>query len=501
MFRITDRSTKFGILAAWEWFEVETVAEAVHNQGNCCTSKPVKEGVMDRRKFLSASATVAATVSTGFALPGTARAVHTFDASRTRRVGLIGTGWYGKVDLFRLLAVARDEVDVVALCDVDKKMLSEAARLTAMRQKSGKEPALYSDYRKLLAERALDIAIVGTPDHWHALPMIEACKSGADVYVQKPISVDVVEGEAMVAAARKYDRIVQVGTQRRSTPHLLEARDKYIKTGRLGKIGTVAIHSFFSGRHRLSKEIVQPPENLDYEMWTGPAPMLPYHRNVHPVKWRAFIEYGNGAIGDLCVHFFDLARYFLDLGWPNRISCSGGEFVDTENVATVPDTQDAVFSYDNLEVTWTNRAWGVNLDKDYPWAMVFYGNEGTLKVNLAQYEFFPKKGAVEKGTFLKEDISDLERREERFSEPTLGATRRHLKNFFDCVKTREKPVADILEGHISSATCTMANNAMSLGRSLTLNTETGRPVGDEQATALMAREYRAPWVHPTADNI
>ncbi len=456
---------------------------------------------MDRRTFLSASATAAASVSTELAFPRTAHAVHTFDAQKKYRVGLIGAGWYGKVDLFRLLAVAKDEVDVVALCDVDKNMLVEAAKLTAMRQKSGKEPKLYNDYRKMLAEQELDIAFVGTPDHWHALPMIEACKSGADVYVQKPISVDVVEGEAMVAAARKYDRIVQVGTQRRSTPHLLEARDKYIKTGRLGNIGSVAIHSFFAGRHGLSKEIVQPPEHLDYEMWTGPAPMMPYHPKTHPVKWRAFMEYGNGAIGDLCVHFFDLARYFLDLGWPNQISCSGGELADTENVANIPDTQDAVFAYDDLNITWTNRAWGVNLNKEYPWAMVFYGTEGTLKVNLNKYEFFPKNGDVEKGTFLKENISDLERQEERFSESTVGATRRHVKNFFDSVKTREKPVADILEGHISSATCTMANNAMTLGRSLKIDTKTGRPIGDEEATKKLAREYRAPWVHPTADNV
>ena len=142
---------------------------------------------MDRRKFLSASA--AATVSTGIAFPRMARAVHTFDDPKTYRVGLIGSGWYGKVDLFRLLAVARDEVDVVALCDVDKNMLNEAAKLTAMRQKSGKEPKLYGDYRKLLAEQELDIALVGTPDHWHALPMIEACKSGADVYVLSLIHI------------------------------------------------------------------------------------------------------------------------------------------------------------------------------------------------------------------------------------------------------------------------------------------------------------------------
>jgi len=458
---------------------------------------------MLRRKFLSTTAATTAGLTAGlFTLPKAAKALHTFDEAKKYRVGLIGTGWYGKVDLFRLLAVARNEVDVVGLCDVDKKMLSQAAKLTAERQQSGKEPALYGDYRKLLEDQNLDIALVGTPDHWHALPMIEACKAGCDVYVQKPVGVDFIEGEAMVAAARKYDRVVQVGTQRRSTPHLLEARDKYVTTGRIGKIGRVEIHSYYAGRHGLNGKVIQPPAGLDYEMWTGPAPMRPLYENMLPVAWRAFSEYGNGAIGDLCVHFFDLARYFLDLGWPEQISCSGGEFVDTENISNIPDTQDAIFKYPGMDVVWTNRAWGNPVEKDYPWAMTFFGSQGTLKMNLNKYEFIPTGGGEpEVGKFLAEEASELEKQEERFDLPTLGATRRHLKNFFDAVKTREKPVADILQGHISSSTCVLANNAMELERTLKLDPETGRPQGDNEATKLLARDYRQPWVHPTAESV
>lgn len=458
---------------------------------------------LNRRQFLGNSATAAAALSAGLSVSSSANAsspagFHTSDDSKIRRVGLIGSGWYGKVDLFRLLAVAREEVEVVAVCDVDQTMVAQAAKLTAMRQKNGKEPQTFANHETMLADMDLDIAIVGSPDHWHALHMIDAVRAGADVYVQKPISTDVSEGEAMVAAARKHDRIVQVGTQRRSTPHLLEARDKFITSGRIGKIGSVAIHSFFQGRQSVSPEIVEPPANFDFDRWTGPAPIGPFYRNLHPRKWRAFMEYGNGALGDLCVHYLDLARYFLGIGWPKSISCSGGIFVDTDNVANIPDTQDAVFGYDDLNITWTNRAWGKSLEKKYPWAMVFYGKNGTLKMDLQQYEYTPKKGGeVETGKFLKEEISELERQEENFQESTIGATRRHLKNFINCVKTRQRPVADILEGHISTATCIMANNAMTLGRTLHIDPATGRPTGDKEATDLMARPYREPWVHPS----
>src|SRR5580700_7471894 len=175
---------------------------------------------MDRRKFLLA-------VAAGSAALG-------FDEQKRRRVGLIGTGWYGKSDLFRLIQVS--PVEVVSLCDVDKKMLGGAAEMVSQRQKSKKTPRTYSDYREMLKEKDLDIVLIGSPDHWHSLQMIAAVESGVDVYVQKPISRDILEGEAMVAAARKHNRVVQVGTQRKSTPHLVEARKKIVSSGMLGKI-------------------------------------------------------------------------------------------------------------------------------------------------------------------------------------------------------------------------------------------------------------------------
>src|SRR6267154_6477148 len=186
---------------------------------------------MNRRKFLQLT-------SASFALSALGAYAVDF-ADQKKRVGLIGCGWYGKCDLFRLIQVA--PVDVVSLCDVDKTMLAGAAELVAGRQASKKKPRLYGDYRQMLAEKDLDVVLVGTPDHWHALPMIEAVKAGADVYCQKPTSVDVVESQAMLAAARKYGRVVQIGTQRRSTPHLIEAREQIVKPRKLGKIGLVEI--------------------------------------------------------------------------------------------------------------------------------------------------------------------------------------------------------------------------------------------------------------------
>ena len=181
-----------------------------------------------------------------------------------KRVGLIGPGWYGKCDLFRLIQVA--PVEVVSLCDVDRRMVAEAAEMVAARQASKKKPRTYGDYREMLKQRDLDIVLVATPDHWHALAAIAAIQAGADVWVQKPISVDVVEGQAMLAAARKYKRVVQVGTQRRSTPHLVEARDTILREGKLGKIGLVEIHCYYHMRARTTPPDTAPPDYLDYEM-------------------------------------------------------------------------------------------------------------------------------------------------------------------------------------------------------------------------------------------
>ena len=198
---------------------------------------------MDRRDLLKVGASGAVSLA--------AIQTRAFAAGNDQpiRVALIGSGWYGKTDLFHLIQVA--PVEVVGLCDVDSQMVVEAAELVSQRQPSKKKPPTFGDYRELLAKQKPEVVLIGTPDHWHCLPMVEACKAGADVYVQKPISWDVVEGQAMVAAARKYNRTVQVGLQRRSTPHLLEARDKFIRSGKLGKIAYVDIHSYFGGQRNV----------------------------------------------------------------------------------------------------------------------------------------------------------------------------------------------------------------------------------------------------------
>ena len=420
-----------------------------------------------------------------------------------KRVGLIGTGWYGKIDLLRLIQVA--PVEVVSLCDVDKKMLGEAADLVASRQKSGKKPRLYADYREMLKEKDLDIVLVGTPDHWHALTMIEAVKSGADVYCQKPTSVDVVESQAMLAAARKDQRVVQIGTQRRSTPHLIEARDKVIKAGLLGKISHVEICCYYHMRSRdASPASGMPPENLDYEMWTGPAPMRTFHKINHPRGWRAFMEYGNGIVGDMCVHMLDMTRWMLDLGWPTRISSAGDIYVDKKSVANISDTQTACFEFPELNVVWNHRSWGDAPDPRYPWAAFFYGEKGTLKASVDRFEFFPR-GKTEP-TVQGEALFEYEKFPEDKTEKDLerhvaSAVRVHMQDFLKAIETRSKPVADIEQGYISSASCILANISAKIGRSIHWDAAAGKIASDEQANSFLARPYRAPWVRPAVEAV
>src|SRR5882724_11297183 len=339
---------------------------------------------MNRRKFLKLGAA-------GLALSTFAGYTAEF-ADQKKRVGLIGCGWYGKCDLFRLIQVA--PVEVVSLCDVDKRMLAAAAEMVSTRQVSKKTPRTYGDYREMLKEKDLDVVLVATPDHWHALPMMAAVEAGADVYVQKPISVDIVEGQAMLAAARKHKRVVQVGTQRRSTPHLVEARDTIIREGKLGKVGLVEVYCYYHMRNSTNPPDATPPPNLDYEMWTGPAPMRPYNQLVHPRTWRAFMEYGNGIMGDMCIHMFDMTRWMLELGWPKRIASTGGIVLQKSAKANIADTQTATFEYDDLKVIWQHRSWGDPPDPKYPWGATFYGDKGTLKASVMSYDFTPStKGA------------------------------------------------------------------------------------------------------------
>src|SRR2546422_3224575 len=277
---------------------------------------------MNRRQFLKKSSSALLALSAASYVPTT------FAAEKPRRVGLIGAGWYGKSDLWRLVQVA--PVEIVSICDVDKHMLDGAVEIASQRQKSKKKPRTYTDYRDMLKEKDLDIVLIGTPDHWHALQMIAAVESGVDVYVQKPISVDVMEGEAMVAAARKHNRVVQVGTQRKSTPHLIDAKKQVVEAGLLGKIGHVELCCYFHMRANGNPPVQPVPEFLDYEIWTGPAPLRPYDGLPHKRWWRTFTEYGNGIVGDMCVHMLDTVRWMLHLGWPKRVTSAGGIYVQKE---------------------------------------------------------------------------------------------------------------------------------------------------------------------------
>lgn len=417
-------------------------------------------------------------------------------AQTKKRVGLIGTGWYGKCDLLRLIQVA--PVEVVSLCDVDKRMLAEAAEIVATRQVSKKKPRTFSDYREMLNQKDLDIVLIATPDHWHALPMIAAAKAGIDIYVQKPISVDIVEGQAMLAAARKYKRVVQVGTQRRSTPHLVEARDRFLKTGKLGKIGYVDICCYYHMRARNNPPDTAPPDYLDYEAWTGPAPMRPYNELTHPRRWRAFMEYGNGIIGDMCIHMLDMVRWMADLGWPKRVGSSGGILIDKASKANITDTQTATFDFEEFPVVWTHRTYGHAPDPQYPWAATFYGDKGTLQCSVNGYDFRPL-GAGE--AVSRKVVYELARYPEDETEPALErhvapAIRHHMLDFLAAVEKRGKPVADIEQGHISTASCILANLSLQLGRSLRWDAAKQQVIGDAEANRLLARPYRKPYVHP-----
>jgi len=416
---------------------------------------------------------------------------------KPKRVGLIGCGWYGKSDLCRLIQVA--PVEVVSLCDVDKNMLAEATQLVSERQKSKKKPRGFKDYREMLREEKHDIVIIVTPDHWHPLIMTAAVEAGADIYVQKPISVDVLEGEAMVAAARKHNRVVQVGTQRKSTPHLIDAKKQIIDAGLLGKIGHVDMCCYFPMRANGNPPVEPVPEFLDYEMWTGPAPLRPYDGLPHKRWWRTFMEYGNGIMGDMCVHMFDTARWMLGLGWPKRVTSAGGIYVQKEGKSNITDTQTATFEYDGLNCVWQHRTWGNPPDPDYPWAVFIYGEKGVLKASTMRADFIPLDKNAKPIHF--ECVYEKEQFPEDVTEKDIElnaapATRKHMLDFLAAIESRGKPIADIEQGHISTASCILANVAMKLGRPLVYDPKKREVTNDPEATKLLARPYRAPWQRP-----
>ena len=446
---------------------------------------------MDRRDFVTTSAALIALSG----LSGYAEQL----ADTRKRVGLIGTGWYGKADLLRLIQVA--PVEVVSLCDVDRRMLADAAALVASRQASSKKtPRTYTDYRAMLRERDLDIVLIGTPDHWHALPMIDAVKSGADVWVQKPISVDIVEGQAMLAAARKYKRVVQVGMQRRSTPHLYHgARPRHPGRDSSARSASSRSTATTTCARPANPPDTAPPANLDYEMWTGPAPMRPTTRSCTRA---AGARSWNTATASSATCASTCSTWCAGC-WTSacrRASARPAASWWTRRARrTSPTRRRPRSTSASLPVVWTHRTYGDAPDPKYPWGATFYGDKGTLK---GERDGLRLRALRRQGPAIHEDVVyeldqfPEDRTEKDLERHVAPAIRAHMKNFLECIASRGTPVADIEQGYMSATACILANHSMRLGRSLQWDHAKGMVVGDPEANQLLRRPYRAPWVHP-----
>jgi len=241
----------------------------------------------------------------------------------------------------------------------------------------------------------------------------------------------------------------------------------------------------------------EPPAWLDYEMWVGPAPMRPYNPMLHPGRWRQFMEYSNGIVGDMCIHMYDMVRWMLDLGWPRSVSSSGGIYVTRDGKGNISDTQTAIFRHDGLDVVWTHRTWGPPPDPKYTWAAFFYGEKGVLKASVFSYDFIPSDGQpVHRDVTYELEQYPEDKTEERLERHVAPAIRYHMMDLLSAIDNQRLPVADIEQGHISTASCILANLSMQTHRTLHWDEAAGRIRGDEEANRLLARPYRAPWVHP-----
>lgn len=434
-----------------------------------------------RRQMIGGAAALAAST-----LPGLA-------AAKRWRVGVVGAGWFGVLNARALMQTASAEI--VAMADVDQNMLEAAAgQVTAfndVKTAQKKPPVLYKDYRTMLAKHGFDIVIVATPDHWHALPALAAMEKGAHLYLEKPVGIDLAEGDAILSAARRLNRTVQVGTQRRNLPCHVEARERIVREGLLGKVGLVEVYAYSSQRPQPFPAATTPPGGIDWEFYCGPAPRVAYNPGIHPRRWRSFRAFGNGSIGDWGIHMIDTARWMLALGAPERVSASGGRFYDRDSVATIPDTQTAEFVFGDLTMTWTRREWGAVPPDKAGWAMTIYGDKGTLKIGSDKYEFTPLGGGTVRSGNNDAAVNPRDPASDR---GLMAITRAHMADFFHALETKTKPSADIAEGVISTACPILANLSMDLGRGLRWDGK--RIVGDEAADAKRIRPYRAPWIHP-----
>lgn len=439
-----------------------------------------------RRNFIQDSTLIAAGAGAlSTALPAASEDKEKVAANDKISVALIGCGGQGNADLKQMLKI--DGVECLALCDVDAEHLAKTA--DDVEKNRGKRPDTHKDFREVIDRKDIDVVIVATPDHWHAIPTILACQAGKDVYVEKPLALSVAEGRAMVKAARANNRIVQMGTQQRSAKHYREAIE-YVKSGKLGQIRLVKAWAYLDWKGELPPVADEdPPENLDWDFWLGPAPARPYNKNRCHFNFRWYWDYSGGLMTDWGAHMLDIANFGMDVLAPKSAMAIGGKYGYPNDAMETPDTQQSILEYDGWNLIW-EHAVGVGrgpFDREH--GVAFHGNDGILIVDRHQWEVWPETSAIDKPRDYK----------------AIGVPRRrsfddfhfdHIKNFIDCVRSREQPRSEVEIGHNSMIACHLANIALRVGRRIFWDAEKEQIIGDEEANRWVGREYRAPWKLP-----
>jgi predicted dehydrogenase len=415
----------------------------------------------DRRDFLRTAAASAVSLS---ALTAAGAADKPNDKVRLAFLGVHGRGR----DLLKGFA-ALEGVEIVCLCDPDANAANEA--LSAFLQ--SREVPIEKDMRRVFERKDVDAVVVATPDHWHALATVWACQAKKHVYVEKPISHNIVEGRRMVEAAHRYERVVQVGTQRRSGAHFQSAAE-FVRAGKLGKV-PFAQAWIAGGRKSIGRlPDADPPPGVDYDLWLGPAPERKFNPNRWHYKWRWNWDYGTGEIGNNGVHGLDILRWVIGLDAPTRVTAGGGMLFFDDDQQT-PDTMAVTFDFPGTTVVWEHRVWSKTGMEDDSFGMRIYGEKGTL--------VFDKDGwHVQDGDAASDKEAEFEQA--------------HKRNFLDCIKDGKKPNADIEEGHKSTRLCHLGNIAYRVGRALRFDAHTETIVDDTEANALLGRSYRKGFALP-----
>jgi predicted dehydrogenase len=431
--------------------------------------------IITRRKFLKTSTVAVAATSTAPFIRS-ARAGEPSPSGKVR-LGLIGCGGMGRGDLECFFL--NPEVDCAVICDVDEAMSAKGVEICE--KKRNRKPDVVKDFRRVLDRKDVDVVLVATPDHWHALPTVLACQAGKDVYVEKPLAKTIAEGRAMLEASRKHNRIVQMGSQWRSCKHIIEAT-QLIRSGKLGKISMVRGWAYLDWLPTIGKPAdCPPPAGVDYDMWLGPAPKHPFNPNRFHFNFRWFWDYAGGLMTDWGVHLINMMLMGTGNEAPISASSSGGKYVFDDNSET-PDSQVTMYEFASYMLIWEHKAGLNNGLNGRSWGVEWNGTEGTLILNDEGYQITPER---------KQANLDPEKK------PGSGDPRpAHVRNFLDCVKTRKQPVLNLEIGHHVSTVAHLGNIAYRTGRKIKWDAVKEKVVGDDAANKLAHTEYRKPWNLP-----